>query len=114
MPSVPKWRVIAAVLILVVLAALASQLIPIYLNNMRLQQYVEETARDPGSTSIPDVVLRAMVLNKASQMGLPVRMDNVRVVRSADALRIDVRYVVRVDLPFYTVDLHFYPGAGSR
>jgi hypothetical protein len=25
-----------------------------------------------------------------------------------------VRYFVRVSLPGYTVDLHFYPGAGSR
>jgi hypothetical protein len=29
-------------------------------------------------------------------------------------VHIEVRYAVRVDLPFYTVDLHFYPGAGSR
>jgi hypothetical protein len=29
-------------------------------------------------------------------------------------VRIDVRYFVRVTLPGYTVDLHFYPGAGSR
>jgi hypothetical protein len=28
--------------------------------------------------------------------------------------RIDVRYNARVDLPLYTVDLHFYPGAGSK
>jgi hypothetical protein len=38
----------------------------------------------------------------------------VHIDRSADGLRIDVRYFVRVTLPFYTVDLHFYPGAGSR
>jgi len=25
-----------------------------------------------------------------------------------------VRYAVRVTLPGYPVDLHFYPGAGSR
>ena len=31
-----------------------------------------------------------------------------------EGLRIDVRYVVRVDLPVYTVDLHFHPGAGAR
>jgi len=29
-------------------------------------------------------------------------------------MRIDVRYFVRVNLPAYTVDLHFYPGAGSK
>jgi hypothetical protein len=40
--------------------------------------------------------------------------DNVRIQRTSDRVQIDVRYFVRVDLPLYTVDLHFYPGAGSR
>ena len=38
----------------------------------------------------------------------------VGIKRSAKGVRIDVRYIVRVDFPLYTVDLHFYPGAGSR
>jgi hypothetical protein len=114
MPSVSKWRVAAALVVLIVLVTLASQLLPIYLSNMRLQQFVEETARQPGSSERPDGTLQAAVLNKAAALGLPVRSNNVRVERSPEGLRIDVRYVVRVDLPFYTVDLHFYPGAGSR
>ena len=30
------------------------------------------------------------------------------------AIRIDIRYFVTVDVPGYTVNLHFYPGAGSE
>ncbi len=114
MTPIPKWRVAVAALVVVVLAALASQLIPIYIRNMRLQQFVEETARDEANLKRPSDLLRVMVLNKASRLGLPVRSDNVHVKRTGDMLRIDVRYIVRVDLPLYTVDLHFYPGAGSR
>ncbi|MCC6861024.1 MAG: DUF4845 domain-containing protein [Bryobacterales bacterium] len=114
MPSVSKWRVAAAAGVLAVLAALGSQLLPIYLDNMKLQQFVEETARQPDSSELSDLALQAAVLKKAATLGLPVRRSNVQVERSAGGLRIDVRYVVRVDLPFYTVDLHFYPGAGSR
>ncbi len=114
MPSVSKWRVILAGAIVVVLVALASQLIPIYLSNMRLQQFVEDTARSEIGLKANDDLLRVLVLNKAAQLRLPVRASNVHVERSPDSVRIDVRYVVRVDLPFYTVDLHFYPGAGSR
>ena len=40
--------------------------------------------------------------------------DNVHIERTADSVHIEVRYLVRVDLPLYTVDLHFYPGAGNR
>jgi hypothetical protein len=55
-----------------------------------------------------------MVLDKARQLDLPVTEDNVQVYRSADGLRIDVRYSVTVRAPLYQVDIHFYPGAGSR
>jgi hypothetical protein len=54
------------------------------------------------------------VLKRAGELDLPVKADNVQIDRLGDGLRIDVRYFVRVSLPFYTVDLHFYPGAGSR
>ena len=54
-------------------------------------------------------------MDKARQLNLPVTEDNVHITRSAGrTLQIDVRYAVRVDLPGYTVNLHFYPGAGSR
>jgi hypothetical protein len=54
------------------------------------------------------------VLDKARALDLPVQPGNVQIVRREGTVRIDVRYIVRVDLPGYTVDLHFYPGAGSR
>ena len=63
-----------------------------------------ETRRSPTTCSAP------WVLDKAHQLNLPVAEDNVHILRSADGLHIDVRYFVRVDLPGYTVDLHFYPG----
>ncbi len=44
----------------------------------------------------------------------PVRSGDIEVKRSANELRINVRYIVRVNLPMYTVDLHFYPGAVSH
>ena len=62
----------------------------------------------------PDDALRQNVLNKAHELDLPVKADNVHIDHSSGGLRIDVRYFVRVSLPGYTVDLHFYPGAGSR
>jgi hypothetical protein len=40
-----------------------------------------------------------------------VRADDVRIKRSPEGLQIEVRYAVRVDLPGYTVNLHFFPGA---
>ena len=110
----PRLRIAAAVLILVVLAVLGARLLPLYMDNMRLQSYVEEIAQDEEARTRPDDALRVAVLEKAAFLGLPIKAENVHINRSSDSMRIDVRYIVRVDFPMYTVDLHFYPGAGSR
>jgi hypothetical protein len=107
-------RIAAAVLILIILGILGARLLPLYLDNMRLQSYVEGITRDADNKTQPDDALRVAVLNKAAFLGLPVKAENVHIKRSEDNTRIDVRYIVHVDLPMYTVDLHFYPGAGSR
>ena len=110
----PRLRIAAAVLILIALAIMGARLLPLYLDNMRLQSYVERITQDAENRTRSDDVLRVAVLEKAAFLGLPVKAENVRIKRSEDNMRIDVRYVVRVDFPLYTVDLHFYPGAGSR
>jgi hypothetical protein len=109
-----RLRIAAAVIILIALAIMGARLLPLYLDNMRLQSYVERITQDAENRTRPDDALRVAVLEKAAFLGLPVKAENVRIKRSEDNMRIDVRYVVRVDFPMYTVDLHFYPGAGSR
>ena len=111
---VPAWRIAAGASVLLALVGLAAYLAPVYLRNLKLQQYVEELASRADSPSKPDDVLRAAVLEKANELDLPVKVENVQISRINDSFKIGVRYVVRVDLPMYTVDLHFYPGAGSR
>jgi len=107
----PRVRTAIAVLILGILAALGARLLPVYLDNLRLQSYVEGMARNEETRTRPDEALRVAVLEKAASLGLPIRADNVHIKRSGDSTRIDVRYIVRVDFPLYTVDLHFYPGS---
>lgn len=114
MNRVPRWRIAAAVLILAGLALFAAMFAPIYYHNMELQNFVSEVAARPDTPSKSDDLLRTWVLDKAHELDLPVRADNVKIVHSKDGMRIDVRYFVRVNAPGYTVDLHFYPGAGSR
>jgi hypothetical protein len=111
---VAPWRIALAVVVLGGLAYFTAIFSPIYFRNMELQSYVAGVARDPANQSRPDDLLRTWVLERANRLDLPVKSDNVQISRSADSMRIDVRYFVRVELPGYTVDLHFYPGAGSR
>jgi hypothetical protein len=111
---VPRWRIAAAIAVLIALAGFGALFTPIYIHNLELQRYVADLTHSSGSRSATDQSLRDNVLKKAGELDLPVKADNVHIDRIGDELRIDVRYFVRVSLPFYTVDLHFYPGAGSR
>ena len=114
MNRIPRWRIAAALLIVAALALIAAKVGPIYVRNLELQNFVNDLSRQSGTPSQTDDLLRSQVIQKAQGLGLPVKADNVRIVRAADNVRFDVRYVVRVDMPGYTVNLHFYPGAGSR
>lgn len=114
MRSVPLWRVAAGIVVLAGLLILIAVFAPIYLHNMELQSFVADIAARPDTASKSDDLLRTWVLDRAHDLQLPVRSDNVKIQHAPQGMRIDVRYFVRVDLPGYTVDLHFYPGAGSR
>lgn len=109
-----RWRQAAGVAVLAILVFLGIRLVPIYLHNQELQQFVEEVTHRASAPTSSDDVLRSWVLAKAADLGLPVVADNVHIQRTKDSVSVEVRYVVRVNLPLYTVDLHFYPGAGSR
>ena len=114
MSRLPRWRIVAASAVLAALLAFTAMFAPIYYRNLELQNFVSGVAQRVENQTNSDDVLRTWVLDKAHELDLPVKEDNVHVIRSKEGVRIDVRYFVRVTLPGYTVDLHFYPGAGSR
>jgi hypothetical protein len=113
-PRVPRWRIGAAVSVLGALLGFAALFAPIYINNLKLQSFVAEITQGAGAGQQADAALREAVVAKANALNLPVTADNVHIDHTPQGLHIDVRYFVRVTLPGYTVDLHFYPGAGSR
>jgi hypothetical protein len=107
--SAHRWRVMAGVGVLVVLAIMAGALIPPYFRNLEFQRYLDRAVERTGSPEI----LVADVVNRAAQLGLPVRASDVHAIRNGNGLRVEIVYIIRVDLPLYTVDLHFHPSAGG-
>ena len=114
MNGVARWRIAAAGVILAGLVFLLAMFAPYYLRNLELQNFVSEITRRVENQTKADNVLRTWVVDKAHQLDLPIAEDEVHVTHPLDGVRIDIRYFVKVDLPGYTVNLHFYPGAGSR
>ena len=113
MTPLPRWRLVAGCAVLAALVFFAILFAPVYIRNLKLQNYVDELTHGVGNDRQPDDSLRDRVLAKAHALGLPVTADNVRIYRR-DGLRIDVQYAVTVTAPLYSVSIHFYPGAGSR
>jgi len=104
---------VAGCLVLAALVFFAILFAPVYIRNLKFQNYVDELTHGVGNDKQPDAVLQGRVLERARELGLPVTESNVRIYRR-DGLRIDVQYAVNVTAPLYSVSIHFYPGAGSR
>ncbi len=111
--SVPPARLIAGAAVLLILAAVGVLLIPPYAANWRLQSYVNDLVDDPGVGRLPPEAVRTRVLNEAASLGLPVHSDDVHVEVTDGNVKIDLLYIVHVDVAGYTIDLHFRPTGGS-
>ena len=88
-------------------------LIPPYVGNWRLQSYINDLADDPGIAKRPVGAVRSDVLNQAATLGLPLHSEDVQVAATQSGVKIDVLYIVHVDIIGYTIDLHFRPAAGG-
>ena len=106
-------RLIAGVAVLLILGAIAIVLIPPYVENFKLQRFVNDLIEDPATIGLPPDVIRDRVVSRAAALGLPVHGQDVQIKPVHNAIRIDVLYVVHVDVASYTVDLHFRPAAGG-
>lgn len=111
--TAPKWRIALGVLVLAALGLFGAALVPLYYRNYQLQQFVSTATQRVENRTKSDDLLREWVMDRAAALELPVKAGDVHITRSAAALRIDIRYVVPVNLPGYTVLLHFSPGAAS-
>jgi hypothetical protein len=110
---VKSARVLAGVGVLAILAAVGVVLLPRYLDNFEFQKDLEQIVKDPANLRRSPDIVRVKVVESAARRGLPVTQDQVRVAPANGKTRIEVRYFVRVDIPVYTVDLHFRPSAAG-
>ncbi len=106
--KLPLWRLVLAILVLGVMAAVLLSLMPVYLENYQLGQFVKQLARGPNA---PDDTMRTAVLNRARQLDLPVDPGDVAITHSEGKSRIETKYKVQMDFLLYQVDLHFHASA---
>lgn len=106
-PPVPAWRIALGIFVLAALAWQGVALIPVYWHNLQLQKSLR------AFPVIAEDAVKKRVIEEGRSLGLEIVPDNVQVKRSADNGQTAVRYVVRVNLSVYTVDLHFSSMVGN-
>src|SRR2546421_11351030 len=101
-PPVNRWRIAAGAGVLVVFVLIAILLAPPYYHDWQLQNYLRALVHDPATANRSIDLVRALVVDKAAGLGLPVRTADVHVARTKDQVKIEVLYIVHIDLPVYT------------
>jgi predicted membrane protein len=112
--KLPVWRLITALAVLGVMAAILIALTPVYFENYQLRSYVTDLVHSPNALATPDETLRSRVLAEARQLDLPVRSDDIRITHADGKVEVQMKYAVQMDFPLYQVDLHFHPTARSQ
>ena len=107
-----RLRLGLALVLLAVFVGLSGALLPYFFRNLRLQRFVENLTQSADIITQPPDRIRAQVLDRARQLGLPIEASQVQVEPAGPSVRIAVRYVVPVRVLGYTVKLHFAPSAG--
>jgi len=97
----PPWRIGAGLAVLGAVSWFAVLLIPVYLRNLQFQDFLR------GTPAASDESLEQAILDKSHSLGLDITPEHIQIRRSPGGGPTVVRYVIRVTMPLYTVDLHF-------
>lgn len=92
-------------LILLALAIfIAYKMIPVKVKNAELRGVIVDEAKSAGTHS--EDKIRAAILAKANENGLPVTEENIVIKRVANEITVTVEYTVPVVFPGYTYQWH--------
>ncbi len=110
--KLPAWRLIMGFMVLGILVLLLVIAGQIYLDNFRLDRYMNSLAAQPTSAALSDLALSHSVAARAAELNLPVQPGDVSVTRLYGRPRIRIaRYGVQTWL--FRMDLRL-PEASSH
>jgi len=105
-----------AILSLAFIAAViytAVKVIPVYVNNYQLQDYVENQTPFWLTQRASAEAIQKNILAKSDELGLPIAADNVTVEANQNRVNVSIDYHVPVDLKVCTLPLHFTVSKGN-
>ena len=106
--SMSLSRKLAGIVVLLALGAIGAILLVPYGRNFQYQSALAEIVGQATNAN----ALQAAAVDKAASIGIPLKASDVKVIPTrGGGFKVDVVYLVRVDVGFYAVDLHFHPAA---
>jgi hypothetical protein len=109
-----RVKALLSILFLVFVVFAGVKIIPVYVNNYELDDYIREQTPYWLTQRARADYIQKSILNKAQELGLPVSEDQVKVEAPGSVVRVSIDYTVPVDLVVYTLTLHFTPSAENK
>ena len=101
-------RKIAGIVVVLALALFVTILSVPYGKNFQFQNALDEIASKATNAD----ALQAETVDQAARLGIPLKSSDVKVIPQPNGgFKVDAIYLVRIDVGFYAVDLHFHPSA---
>ncbi|MDE3178626.1 MAG: hypothetical protein KGM47_03115 [Acidobacteriota bacterium] len=107
---------LSLIITLIILAGAAYtgvQVVPVYVSNFRLNDYLTTLAQEVAVKHIEMADAPAAVVSKAADLALPVQPGDVEAGNGINSVKISVNYSVPIDLKIYTWTLHFSDSASA-
>ncbi len=107
-----RLKAIFALLFMALVIYVGIKVIPVYVQNYELSDYVRNLAVD-ATVQYPPATADGVtdrILHRARRLGLPITRDDIQVTLGR-TVTISVYYRVPIDLTFYKFTLHFTPSA---
>jgi hypothetical protein len=109
-----RLKALFGLLVVVAVFYSAWMLLPPYVNNYQFQDDLRSEALMNSYTTKSDQDIRNTLAKKAAEYDIPLKPDQINVVRNGAELSIWADYTVHVDLPGLPLDLKFHPATKNR
>ncbi|HVR30507.1 MAG TPA: hypothetical protein VMS86_13350 [Thermoanaerobaculia bacterium] len=100
-----KVGTIIWLLLFVALVVVSKEAIPVKIRTSQLEDFMIELAKF--STREAEDRLQKRIMDKARELDLPLRKEDVSVRKSNNRVRMKAQYEVTLQFPFYTYVWHF-------
>ncbi len=109
-----ELKSIFGLLLLLVGGFVLYKVFPAYWGNFKLGRMIDDQAITATYSTKSEDAIASEIAEKANELDVPLTPEEVTVQRGANDLSISAAYTVRVDLPFYPLDLNFKTASKNK